>query len=68
MVRVFKQAAASGTAMRLVVSTPTVRRVHSIAGFDRLVDVFPSVEASLPGASGQPQPDSAIAGADTDGA
>jgi anti-sigma B factor antagonist len=67
MVRVFKQAAADGRAMRLVVSTPTVRRVLSIAGFDRLVDVFPSVAASLAGASGQAQPDIAIAGADTDG-
>ena len=69
MVRVFKQAAASGTAMRLVVSTPTVRRVLSIAGFDRLVDVFPSVAASLAGPyrqPGQTQMDSATATADTD--
>jgi hypothetical protein len=41
--------------------------VLSITGFDRLVDVFPSVAASLAGAAGQPQPDSAIAGADTGG-
>src|SRR5262249_15334721 len=68
MVRVFKQAAASGRGMRLVISTPAVRRVLSIAGFNRLVDGFPSVAASLADASGQPQPDSAIAGADTDGA
>jgi anti-sigma B factor antagonist len=68
MVRVFRQAAASGRAMRMVVGTPAVQRVLSITGFDRLVDVFPSVAASLAGASGQPQPDSAIARADTDGA
>ena len=68
MVRVFRQAAASGRAMRMVVSTSAVQRVLSITGFDRLVDVFPSVAMSLAGAPGQPQPDSAIAGADTDGA
>ena len=68
MVRVFRHAATSGRSMRMVVSTPAVQRVLSITGFDRLVDVFPSVAASLAGASGQPQPDSAIARADTDGA
>jgi len=68
MVRVFRHAATSGRSMRMVVSTPAVQRVLSITGFDRLVDVFPSVAASLAGASGQPQPDSAIAGADADGA
>jgi len=70
MVRVFRQAVAGGSAMRLVVSTPGVQRVLSITGVDRLVDVFPSVAASLAGPPGpdQAQPDSAIAKADTDGA
>ena len=71
MVRVFRQAVAGGTAMRLVVSTPGVQRVLSITGVDRLVDVFPSIAASLAGPYGQPdqaQPDSATAAADTDGA
>jgi anti-sigma B factor antagonist len=70
MVRVFRRAVASGSAMRLVVSTPAVQRVLSITGVDRLVDVFPSVAASLAGPYGEPdqaQPDSAIAKADTDG-
>ena len=70
MVRVFRQAVAGGTAMRLVVSTPGVQRVLSITGVDRLVDVFPSIAASLAGPYGQPdqaQPDSATAAADTDG-
>jgi anti-sigma B factor antagonist len=70
MVRVFRRAVAGGGAMRLVVSTPAVQRVLSITGVDRLVDVFPSVAASLAGPYGEPdqaQPDSAIARADTDG-
>jgi anti-sigma B factor antagonist len=70
IVRVFRRAVASGSAMRLVVSTPAVQRVLSITGVDRLVDVFPSVAASLAGPYGeldQAQPDSAIAKADTDG-
>jgi anti-sigma B factor antagonist len=70
MVRVFRRAVASGRTLRLVVSTPAVQRVLSITGVDRLVDVFPSVVASLAGRdgqSGQAQPDSATATADTDG-
>jgi anti-sigma B factor antagonist len=60
MVRVFRRAAASGSEMRMVVSTPAVQRVLSITGVDRLVDVFPSIAASLAGPVGQPdrgQPD-----------
>ena len=71
IVRVFRQAVASGSGLRLVVSAPAVQRVLSITGVDRLVDVFPSVGASLAGPYGQPdqaQPDSATATADTDGA
>ena len=71
MVRVFRQAVASGSGLRLVDSTPAVQRVLSITGVDRLVDVFPSIAASLAGPYGQPdqaQPDSATAAADTDGA
>ena len=67
MVRVFRRAVASGSALRLVVSTPAVQRVLSITGVDRLVDVFPSVVASLAGPAGRAQPDSATATADTDG-
>ena len=73
LVRVFRRAATSGSALRLVVSTPAVQRVLSITGVDRLVDIFPSVAASLAGPydqAGQPdqaQPDNATAKADTDG-
>lgn len=76
IVRVFRQAVASGSGLRLVVSAPAVQRVLSITGVDRLVDVFPSVAASLAGPYRQPdqaqmdqaQMDSATATADTDGA
>ena len=71
VVQVFRQAVTSGRAMRLVVSTPSVQRVLSITGVDRLIDVFPSIAASLAGPNGEPdlaQPDGAIATADTDGA
>ena len=70
LVRVFRQAVASGSVLRLGVSTPSVQRVLSITGVDRVMDVFPGVAASLAGPFGQPdqvQPDSAVATADADG-
>ena len=70
LVRVFRHAATSGAAIRLVVSTPAVQRVLSITGVDRLVDVYPSVAASLAGPNGQADPawpHGALAKADTDG-
>ena len=69
LVRVFRQASSSASAMRMVVSTPAVQRVLSITGVDRLVGIFPSVAASLAGEvePGQAQPDNTTATADTDG-
>ena len=73
LVRTFRRAAASGSAMRLVANTPAVQRVLSITGVDRLLDTFTSVAASLAGPGGpsghvdQAQPDNATAKADTDG-
>ena len=70
LVRVFRHAATSGAAIRLVVSTPAVQRVLSITGVDRLMDVYPSVAASLAGPNGQADPawpDGVTARADTDG-
>ena len=69
LVRTFRRAGASERALRLVVNTPAVQRVLSITGVDRLVDIFPSVAASLAGPyeqAGQPQPDNATAKAETD--
>jgi anti-sigma B factor antagonist len=70
LVLTYRQASTSGRPMRLVVSTPSVRRVLSITGVDRLVDIFPSVAASLagtPGSADHAQPNGAAATADTDG-
>src|SRR5262249_3518169 len=47
LVRTLKRATASCTGMRLVVSTHAVRRVLDITGVDHLIDVYPSVAASL---------------------
>jgi anti-anti-sigma factor len=53
--RACQRAAVSGTQLRLVVTAPVVRRVLSIEGLDRLVSVYPTVEAAMaagtPGAS-----------------
>ena len=71
LVRTFRRAGTSAIALRLVVSTPAVQRVLSITGVDRLVDIYPSVAASLAGpgdlSSQGGQPDNATAKADTDG-
>ena len=69
LVQAYRRASTSGSPMRLVIGTPSVQRVLSITGVDRLVDIFPSVAASLagaPGPAGQVRPADA-ATADTDG-
>ena len=44
--RACQRAGINGTQVRLVVSAPVVRRVISIEGLDRLVSIFPSLEAA----------------------
>ena len=44
--RACQRAAISGTQVRLVVTAPAVRRVLSIEGLDRLVSIYPSLEAA----------------------
>lgn len=73
LVRTFRRATATGSVMRLVVGTSAVERVLSITGVDRLMDIFPTVAASLAGSydrsgmADRSQPDGAVASADTDG-
>ena len=73
LLRTFRRAGASEGALRLVVSTPAVQRVFSITGVDRLVDIFPSVAASLAGPydqdgqGAQAQPDDTAAKGESDG-
>ena len=48
----YQRALASGTQLRLVVTAPIVRRVLGINGLDRLIPVYPSLEAAT--AAGTP--------------
>ncbi len=50
--RAYQRAVVSGTDLRLVVTSQIVRRMLSIGGIDRLVSVYPSLEAAL--AAGTP--------------
>ena len=60
--RACQRAAISGTQVRLVVTAPVVRRVLSIEGLDRLVSIYPSLEAAhgrgtaIPGQAGTRRP------------
>lgn len=47
LVRVYQQALATGTAVRLVTTTPAVQRVLAVTGVDRLIDTFSAVDAAL---------------------
>jgi anti-anti-sigma factor len=44
--RAYQRAAAAGTQLRLVVPAPVVRRVLNINGLDRLIPIYPSLEAA----------------------
>jgi anti-anti-sigma factor len=44
--RACQRAAINGTQVRLAVTAPTVRRVLAIEGLDRLVPIYPSLEAA----------------------
>jgi len=46
LVRAYQRAAVSGTELRLVVTAQIVRRVLSLSGLDRLVPIYPSLEAA----------------------
>jgi anti-anti-sigma factor len=51
--RAYQRAVISGTQLRLVVTAPVIRRVLGIEGLDRLVAIYPTVEAAT--AAGPPQ-------------
>jgi anti-anti-sigma factor len=46
LARVYQRATVSGTRLRVVVTTPIVRRILETAGLDRLISIYPSVEAA----------------------
>ena len=54
--RACQRAAINGTQVRLVVTAPVVRRVLSIEGLDRLVSIYPSLEAAIRGEQPPPRP------------
>jgi anti-sigma B factor antagonist len=62
--RSFRRAEASQSDMRLVVGTLAVKRVLALTGIDRLLDIYPSVAASL---AASPDSGNAAATVDTDG-
>ena len=45
--RACQRAAINGAQLRLAVSAPAIRRVLSIEGLDRLVSIYPSLEAAI---------------------
>ena len=45
--RAYQRAAAHGTQLRLVVTAGIVRRVLSVNGLDRLIPIYPSLEAAV---------------------
>lgn len=46
LVRVHRRAAVSGTELRIAVTAQIVRRVLTLSGLDRLVSIYPSLEAA----------------------
>jgi len=54
--RACQRAAANGTQLRLVVAAPLVRRVLSIEGLDRLVPIYPLLDAAIAAGSAIPAP------------
>jgi anti-anti-sigma factor len=54
--RACQRAAVSGTQVRLVVTAPVIRRVLSIEGLDRLVSIYPSLEAAVAAGRGPSHP------------
>ncbi len=51
--RAYQRATVSGTQLRLAVGAPVVRRVLSIEGLDRLVSIYPTLEAAIAAGTGR---------------
>lgn len=47
LARVVRQAAESGSGLRVAASAPAVTRVLALTGIDKLIEIYPSVEAAL---------------------
>jgi anti-anti-sigma factor len=53
MARAYQRAVVSGTQLRLVVREPLVRRTIAVEGLDRLISIYPTLEAAI--AAGMPE-------------
>ena len=49
LMRARGRAGDAGIGLRVVVSTPTVRRILELTGADQLIDIFPGLDAALTG-------------------
>jgi anti-anti-sigma factor len=69
LVRAYQRATAHGTQLRMVVTAPVVRRVLGMNGLDRLVPVYPSLEAATAAAAlaARPEPDGQSSAGAADG-
>ncbi len=56
--RAFQRTVVNGTQLRLVVTSLGVRRVFAMEGLDRLVSIYPSLEAAI--AAGTPATDASV--------
>ena len=55
LVRAYKQAAANGTELRLVVASAAVLRPLTLAGLDDLLPIYPSLSQALTAPSAPPE-------------
>ena len=47
LIRAYHRASVNGTLLKIAASSPLVRRILTVSGLDRLVSVYPSLEAAL---------------------
>lgn len=47
LIRASRRAAANGAVMRVAGVAPSVLRVFTLVGIDRMIDIYPSVDAAL---------------------
>lgn len=66
LARAQQRATANGTELRLVVTAEVVRRVLSLNGFDRLVAVYPDLEAATAAGTGRYEQETGAPAARTD--
>ena len=56
LVRAHQRASVNGTQLKIAAASPLVRRMLTVSGLDRLVSVYPSLEAAVAAQRPQPAP------------